>query len=51
MLAVAAVFFMNGALFANVIPRYPEIRDELGLSNAALGAALGRVSLGSAARR
>ena len=30
-LAVAAVFFANGALFANVIPRYPEIRNDLGL--------------------
>jgi MFS family permease len=46
-LAVAAVFFTNGALFANVIPRYPEIRDDLGLSNAALGAALAAFPLGA----
>src|SRR4249920_2568861 len=46
-LAVAAVFFANGALFANVIPRYPEIRNELGLSNAALGAALAAFPLGA----
>jgi MFS family permease len=46
-LAVAAVFFVNGALFANVIPRYPEIRSDLGLSNAALGAALAAFPLGA----
>src|SRR4029453_14712447 len=46
-LAVAAVFFTNGALFANVIPRYPEIRNDLGLSNAALGAALAAFPLGA----
>ncbi|HTN79761.1 MAG TPA: MFS transporter [Acidimicrobiales bacterium] len=46
-LAVAAVFFTNGALFANVIPRYPEIRDDLGLSNATLGAALAAFPLGA----
>ena len=44
---MAAVFFTNGALFANVIPRYPEIRDDLGLSNAALGAALAAFPLGA----
>ena len=36
-LAVAAMFFTNGALFANLIPRYPQIKDDLGLSNAAYG--------------
>ena len=46
-LAVAAVFFANGALFANVIPRYPEIRNDLGLTNAALGAALAAFPLGA----
>ena len=46
-LAVAAVFFTNGALFANVIPRYPQIRDDLGLSNATLGAALAAFPLGA----
>ena len=46
-LAVAAVFFANGALFANVIPRYPEIRDDLGLSNAGLGSALAAFPLGA----
>ncbi len=39
--AVAALFFANGALFANVVPRYPDIIAGLDLSNAAFGAALG----------
>ncbi|GAB7036884.1 MFS transporter [Catenuloplanes niger JCM 9533] len=34
---MAALFFTNGALFANLIPRYPEIKAELGLSNALYG--------------
>jgi MFS family permease len=35
--AVAALFFTNGALFANLIPRFPQIKADLGLSNAAYG--------------
>ncbi|WP_436534435.1 MFS transporter [Actinoplanes sp. HUAS TT8] len=35
--AVGAMFFTNGALFANLIPRYPQIKSDLGLSNAAYG--------------
>ncbi|MCO1655469.1 MFS transporter [Pseudonocardia sp. S2-4] len=31
------MFFTNGALFANLIPRYPQIKDDLGLGNAAYG--------------
>ena len=31
---------MNGATFSNWLPRIPEIRDELGLGNAGLGATL-----------
>ncbi|WP_226921391.1 MFS transporter [Georgenia subflava] len=45
--AVAAVFLTNGALFANVIPRYPAIKAELELSNAAWGAALAAFPLGA----
>ncbi|MBE1534237.1 hypothetical protein [Actinomadura algeriensis] len=33
--AVAALFLTNGAVFFNVVPRYPQIKDELELSNAA----------------
>ena len=36
-IAVGALFFTNGALFANLVPRFPEIKAELGLGNAAYG--------------
>lgn len=39
-LAVATLFFVNGASFSNWLPRVPEIRDHLGLGNAGLGATL-----------
>ncbi|GAA0527907.1 MFS transporter [Saccharopolyspora subtropica] len=45
-LAVAALFLVNGASFASVVPRYPELKDSLGLSNAALGAAIAGFPLG-----
>jgi MFS family permease len=35
--AVSALFFTNGALFANLLPRYPEVKDALGLDDAAYG--------------
>ncbi|MBM9468382.1 MFS transporter [Nakamurella leprariae] len=35
--AVAALFFTNGALFANLLPRYPEIKTALQLDNSAYG--------------
>ncbi|MBF5083449.1 MFS transporter [Quadrisphaera sp. INWT6] len=35
--AVAALFLTNGALFANLVPRYPGIKADLGLSNTAYG--------------
>lgn len=38
--AVAALFFVNGATFSNWLPRIPEIRDRLDVGNALLGAAL-----------
>lgn len=38
--AVAALFLTNGALFANLIPRYPEIKTDLGMSNAVYGLAV-----------
>lgn len=37
---MAALFFVNGVTFSNWLPRLPEIRDELGLGNAGLGATL-----------
>ncbi|RMI33745.1 MFS transporter [Streptomyces triticirhizae] len=45
--AVAALFFTNGFLFANVVPRYPEIKSGLDLSNAALGTAIAAMPLGA----
>ena len=35
---VALVFATNGLVFANVLPRYPEIKDALALTNAWFGA-------------
>lgn len=39
-MAVAALFMVNGATFSNWLPRIPEIRDQLGIGNAGLGATL-----------
>lgn len=46
-LAVAVLFFTNGAIFASILPRYPEIKAALELSNAAFGAALAAFPLGA----
>ncbi|SNY52572.1 MFS transporter [Paractinoplanes atraurantiacus] len=46
-LAVAAVFLTNGALFANVVPRYPQIKADLGVTNAVLGTAIAAMPLGA----
>ncbi|MGE2735091.1 MFS transporter [Mycolicibacterium vaccae] len=45
--AVAAVFLTNGALFANLIPRFPEIKSDLAVSNAMFGAAAASFSAGA----
>jgi MFS family permease len=45
--AVAALFLTNGALFANLLPRYPEIKTDLELSNAAYGVAIAAFSAGA----
>jgi MFS family permease len=45
--AVAALFLTNGALFANLLPRYPEIKMDLQLSNAIYGAAIAAFSGGA----
>lgn len=44
---VAVLFFTNGALFANLLPRYPEIKAGLDLSNAAFGTAVAAFPLGA----
>ncbi|MFC8599556.1 MFS transporter [Isoptericola sp. NPDC057191] len=38
--AVAALFLTNGALFANLLPRYPQIKADLALSNTVYGLAV-----------
>lgn len=45
--AVAALFLTNGALFANLVPRYPEIKADLGLDNATYGLAVAAFPAGS----
>ncbi|HEU4538838.1 MAG TPA: hypothetical protein VFS00_32185, partial [Polyangiaceae bacterium] len=46
-LAVAAIFFVNGAGFANWVVRIPAVRERLGLGEAALGTALLGVAVGA----
>lgn len=45
--AVAALFLTNGAVFFNVVPRYPEIKADLDLSNTVLGTALAGYPIGA----
>lgn len=45
--AVAALFLTNGAVFFNVVPRYPQIKADLGVSNAVLGVALAGFPIGA----
>jgi MFS family permease len=47
--AVAALFFANGALFANLVPRFPELKAELDLTNAAFGTAVAAYGVGALA--
>ncbi|GGC85725.1 MFS transporter [Tersicoccus solisilvae] len=46
-LAVAALFLTNGALFANLIPRYPGIKSTLGADNAVYGLAIAAFPTGA----
>ena len=45
-IAVSALFFVNGAALASVVPRLPAIKESLGLSNAELGLALAAMPVG-----
>lgn len=47
--AVGLLFLANGIALTTVLPRLPEIKAELGLSNAALGVALAAAPVGSLA--
>lgn len=46
-LAVGILFFTNGAIFASLLPRYPEIKADLDLTNAAFGLAVAGFPLGA----
>jgi len=46
-IGVAVLFFTNGAIFANLLPRYPEVMQGLDLSNAAFGLAVAAFPLGA----
>jgi MFS family permease len=45
--AVGACFFVNAVLYADLVPRLPQLKEELGLSNTALGTALAAQPLGA----
>lgn len=45
--AVAALFLTNGAVFFNIVPRYPQIKADLDVSNAVLGTAIAGYSIGA----
>jgi MFS family permease len=45
--AVGACFFLNAVFYANLVPRLPEVKADLGLSNSSLGAALAAMPLGA----
>lgn len=44
--AVSALFLVNGALVANILPRLPAIKAGIGLSNAELGLAVAAMPIG-----
>lgn len=46
-LAVAAIFFVNGALFGNWVARIPAVKEKLGLSEGLLGLALLAIAVGA----
>jgi len=46
-IAVSALFLTNGALFANILPRYPEIKAALGLDNTAYGLSIAALPAGA----
>lgn len=45
--AVAALFLTNGAVFANLVPRFPQVKAELGLTNAGYGLAVAAFPAGA----
>lgn len=45
--ATAGLFLTNGAVFANLLPRYPEIKNDLHLTNTVFGLAVAAFSAGA----
>jgi MFS family permease len=46
-IAVSAVFFLNAVLYSNLVPRLPEVKEQLDLSNAAYGSAIAAMPVGA----
>lgn len=46
-IAVAAMFLANGALFANLVPRFPELKTDLALSNTGYGVVVAAFPVGA----
>ncbi len=44
---MAVLFFVNGGVFANAVPRYPELKAGLALSNAGFGSVVAAFPLGA----
>lgn len=44
---MSALFLTNGAVFANLLPRYPEIKTDLALTNAVYGAVVAAFAAGA----
>ena len=45
--AVSVLFFLNAVLYANLVPRLPEIKERLDLTNAALGTGIAAMPAGA----
>lgn len=46
-IAVSAMFLTNGAIFANLVPRFPEIKTELAMSNTTYGIVVAAFPVGA----
>ena len=46
-IAVSAMFLTNGAIFANLVPRFPEIKTELALTNTTYGIVVAAFPVGA----
>ncbi|PWH06900.1 MFS transporter [Brachybacterium endophyticum] len=47
--AVSLIFFLNGASFCAILPRYPQLVESIGLSNGSFGLAVGLGPIGGLA--